>query len=505
MANIVICCDGTWNTPDQLDKGVPAPTNVVRLFNAVANTDSEGERQQTYYHPGVGTSGDWWDKALEGGTGLGLNRYIMSAFQKLCYSYTPGDDIYMFGFSRGAYTVRSLCGFVARCGLLKIGDLEPAEVWRRIEALLENGYRRKLETRVDWDERGWAFHNAPGETIPVRFIGVWDTVGALGIPDELALLNLIDDRNHYTFHDTTLSDTVQTARHALAMDEWRASFQPTLWSNVSPERDLKQLWFPGVHSDVGGGYRENGLADGALQWMIEEATHCGLSFNSAVGQIKPNYHDMMHDSCEGIFGLLPTQPRNVPYLRDEQQSFHTSALRRYDDPPISQHPYRQSRMIAPPSPLVLDISARIAWNETGVWLHAGITYKFQASGQWLDGSVSCGPGGTADGHFQTAEIAHLLGSAFGKLEILYGKLFKNPEVQFRLTKRHESYHWFSLVGAIANGDGVDCKGHLIKPEVFPIGDGCNYTPKRSGYFYAYTNDAWNCYSNNQGHVALFIT
>jgi len=140
MANIVICCDGTWNTPDQLDKGVPAPTNVVRLHNAVAETDVKGAPQEKYYHPGVGTSGKWWDKAIGGGTGAGLDDNIKSAYQKLCYSYKPGSDIYLFGFSRGAYTVRSLSGFITSCGLLKIAGLEPAEVWRQIDQLLKRGY-----------------------------------------------------------------------------------------------------------------------------------------------------------------------------------------------------------------------------------------------------------------------------------------------------------------------------------------------------------------------------
>jgi uncharacterized protein (DUF2235 family) len=504
MANIVICCDGTWNTPDQLDKGVPAPTNVVRLYNTLADADDHGQRQESYYHPGVGTSGKWWDKKLGGGTGAGLDQYIKSAYQKLCYSYSPGDQIFLFGFSRGAYTVRSLGGFIGRCGLLTIRDLEPNEVWSRIESLLKLGYRRKLETRADWDERGWKFHNSAGVDIPIRFIGVWDTVGALGIPDDMALLNLLDDRNRYTFHDTTLHDTVRTARHALAMDERRASFQPTLWTDVPATRDLKQLWFPGVHSDVGGGYRENGLADGALKWMIEEAAQCGLEFNKAVAQIKPDYHDMMHDSCDGVFGVLPTIPRSISHLAGEAASFHSSALQRQQDPPISQSPYRAARQFEPPLPLVLDISSRIAWNETGVWLQAGVTYTFSASGEWLDGSVRCGPEGTADGSFQPAELAHLLSSAWGKVETLYGKVFNNADANFHLTKRHESYPWFCLVGAIANSDGVDGKGYLIKPESFVIGLGRTYTPKRSGYLYAYANDAWNCYDNNKGHVALKI-
>lgn len=504
MVNIVICCDGTWNTPDQLDKGVPAPTNVVRIHNCVAELDANEDRQLKYYHPGVGTSGKWWDKALGGGTGAGLDDNIKSAYQMICYNYSPGSKIYLFGFSRGAYTVRSLCGFITSCGLLKIKNLKPDEVWRRIDQLMKRGYRRKLEGRADWDGLGWGFHNSSTDTIPIRFVGVWDTVGALGIPDDMAILNLFDDRNRYTFHDTSLHESVQTARHALAMDERRASFQPTLWTELKPGQDAKQLWFPGVHSDVGGGYRENGLADGALQWMIDEAELCGLKFNQARNQVKPNYHDMMHESCDGVFSLLPTQPRSIANIVDQPSQFHDSALKRQSDPPITQYPYRQFRLLSS-SPLVLDISARLPWNETGVWLDAGTAYTFTASGEWLDSSISCGPEGTGDGNFQPAEVVHLIASAFGKLEVLYGRVFKNSDVNFNYTKRHEQLEWFCLVGAIANGDGVDAKNYLLRPEVFKIGAGCTYTPKRSGYLYAYANDAWNCYENNRGHVALKIT
>ncbi|VVO61645.1 DUF2235 domain-containing protein [Pseudomonas fluorescens] len=504
MSSIVICCDGTWNTPDQLDKGVPAPTNVVRLHNAVAETDNEGARQEKYYHPGVGTSGKWWDKAIGGGTGAGLDDNIKSAYQKLCYSYKLDSDIYLFGFSRGAYTVRSLCGFITSCGLLKISDLEPAEVWRRIDHLLRLGYRRKLEDRADWEDLDWKFHNEAGAQIPIRFIGVWDTVGALGIPDDMALLNLLDDRNRYTFHDTTLHHSVKTARHAVAIDERRATFQPTLWADVPAAQDVKQLWFPGVHSDVGGGYHESGLADGALKWMIEEASKCGLQFNTAIKQIKPDHHDMMHDSCDGVFSLLPTQPRSIANFVNQPDQFHDSALQRLDDPPITQHPYRLSRLIAPEAPMALDISARLPWNETGIWLEAGVAYTFTASGEWLDSSIRCGPDGADDGNFQPAEVAHLVAGALGHVESWYGKLFNNTDADFRFTKRQEQHPWFCLMGAIANGEGVDAKGYLIKPETFKIGKARSYVPKRSGYLYAYANDAWNCYGNNRGHVALSL-
>ncbi|QFG31793.1 DUF2235 domain-containing protein [Pseudomonas umsongensis] len=505
MSNLVICCDGTWNTPDQLDQGVPAPTNVVRLYNSIADFDAQGAAQTSYYHPGVGTNGNWWDKAVGGGTGAGLDDNIMSAYQKLCYSYQPGDAIYLFGFSRGAYTVRSLAGFIGRCGLLKITGLPPAEVWARIQTLLTYGYRRKTEQRQDWTAQGWQFHNTANASIPIHFIGVWDTVGALGIPDDMALLNLLDNRHHYTFHDTTLHPSVKHARHALAMDERRASFQPTLWSDPPNGTNLKQIWFPGVHSDVGGGYRECGLANGALMWMLDEASAAGLKFDpNIVVQIKPDLYDTMHDSCDGVFNVLATQPRSVADMTTQPALFHSSALDRQKTPPITQSPYRKARLLAPPTPLVVDISARMPWNEIGLWLNAGTAYTFSASGEWLDASIVCDPAGPVSNNFQPSELAYLAGTALGKLETWYGKLFNNNNANFYFTRRHENYPWFSLVGAIANSDGVDAKGILVKPETFHIGHGCTYTPKRSGYLYAYANDAWNCYGNNKGHVALTI-
>ena len=502
MKNLVICCDGTWNTSDQHDNGVPDPTNVVRLYNAIAEVDTLGVSQYKYYHPGVGTSGSRWDKAIAGGTGKGLDRNIMSAYRDLCDHYERGDRIYLFGFSRGAYTVRSVAGLVSCCGLLDIQGLKETDAWQRIEQLFQRGYRRKSERREAWEVQGWKFQNDADKKVPIRFVGVWDTVGALGIPDDMALLNLIDNLHDYTFHDTQLSATVQTARHAIAMDEMRASFQPTLWTGSHP--DAEQRWFSCVHADVGGGYPEIGLSDGPLKWMIDEAGHCDLAFNpSIVKQIQPNPRGVLHDSCQGAFALLPMQPRSVPQLGVDK-SIDVSALNRQLDPPIHQCPYRQARPFSQPTPLTLDIFAAQQWNATGVWLEAGRTYRFTAAGEWLDSSIKCGPGGADDGHFQLSEVAQMAGSMLGQIEELFTKITDNKSAQFRFTKRHEDMPWFCLVGTIANGGGADAKGYIEPHESFRIGDGCNYNPRKSGYFYAYANDAWNCYGNNRGRVTLTI-
>jgi hypothetical protein len=298
-----------------------------------------------------------------------------------------------------------------------------------------------------------------------------------------------------------LSPSVQTARHAVALDEMRASFQPTLWTDAGP--DTGQVWFPGVHCDVGGGYRESGLSDGALAWMIEEARQCGLAFNrSMLEQIKPDHLDVLHDSCSGAFSLLATQPRSAP--RHDSPDIHPSAVQRAQNPPIHQCPYRSVRLLERPTPLRLQIFALQRWNATGVWLEAGKEYEFIASGEWMDSSIKCGPAGTSDGHFQFAELAQAAGSLLGQAEEWFKKLAGNKTADFRFTKRHEDMPWFSLVGAIANGGGVDENGHLEPHESFLIGNRCTHTPRKSGYLYAYANDAWNAYGNNRGRVELTI-
>ncbi|WP_413459089.1 DUF2235 domain-containing protein [Herbaspirillum huttiense] len=505
MKNIVICCDGTWNTPEEKDKGVPAPSNVARFRSAVSTVTKNGVAQHPYYHAGVGTDGGWINKTIGGGTGSGLNANIMSAYRELCDYYETGDQIFMVGFSRGAYTVRSLAGMVSRFGLLDPRELSSTEVWSRIDAIFQHGYRERVLKREDFAARNWAFlHGPQSKDIPIRFLGVWDTVGALGIPDDFALLNLLDSFQNYTFHDTGLSAMVESARHAVSLDERRASFRPTLWTSFeSARQDVKECWFPGVHSDVGGGYREKGLADAALKWMMEEAQSCGLGLSAdMVAQLQPNFRDVMHDSCEGIFSVLPTRPRSIPRVT-QSTAIHESALNRYQNPPIDQSPYRHGRELSLPAEV--DIFAAQQWNDTGIWMEEGKCYELRATGQWMDASIKSGPAGCDDGQFQLGELAQMFGSLLGKMETLYKSLTHNTQANFWMSKRQEAMPWFALVGEIANAVGLDDHGAWKENQTFLIGDGYTVTPQRSGYFYAYANDAWNFYGNNKGRVRLAVS
>jgi hypothetical protein len=502
MKRLVVCCDGTWNTPDQQDEGRPAPTNVVRLYNCLAASGG-GVEQRSYYHPGVGTEGGPLKRTAGGAYGKGLGENIQSAYRWLASYYEPGDEIYLFGFSRGAFTVRSLAGMVAACHLLDLREVETPERWRRVKAAYENGYRETGDKRDGWCQAGWAVHDL---TVPIRFIGVWDTVGALGIPDDLALMNLLDKPEKWRFHDTTLGESVRTARHAIALDEMRASFTPTLWEH-GEGRDVRQVWFPGVHSDVGGGYADCRLSDGALRWMIDEAREAGLQFNDRiVGQVSGDPQGTLHDSVTGVFKGLRTRPRSVPPLEEGNPALHDSAVWRHRVPPIEQGPYRSHRQLEPGDQQVVTVYARERWNDSGVYLPAG-EYEFLATGEWLDASVACGPGGTRDGHFQPAEIAHLAASTFGLVERAWKKVTGNDQADFWLTKRVEEAPWFALIGVIANDSGGRGPGNDGSPhphERFVIGEGCRHTIQRGGYFFGYANDAWSKYENNRGGVKLTI-
>lgn len=526
MRRLIVCCDGTWNTQDQEHDGVPVPTNVVRMFHAVQDWKRNEVNQLKYYHPGVGTEGGKLKKMLGGGLGLGLNQNIQSAYHWLASNYQPGDQIYLFGFSRGAYTVRSLGGMICSQGLLNLNAVEVDRRWARVKTLFKEGYRKRRPVS-DWGG-AWSFHSADPDVkqvggdksegcngVGIHFIGVWDTVGAVGIPDDAAWLNLLDDEAN-GFHDTKLSAEVKHARHAVALDEYRASFSPTLWTGVEDRDSVKQIWFPGAHSDVGGGYVEKGLADAALAWMMEEASELGLKLEpKMVAQVKPDYHDVVHDSASGVFALLPTQPRNVPAFPqkpvDEEAAakeyplFHKHSLLRHADPPIAQADYHLTKVLKVGESTQVDVYAIEPWNRTGIYLEQGARYKFSASGQWVDKNIkSAADGKTEDGiHF--GEMVRSVGTALGMMENLFKKATGNEDADFKGTRREEGMPWFCLVGAVANAGNPEQDGTPGRHQIFQIGTGRDdFGPTRSGYLYAFANDAWNFYSNNRGSVQLKV-
>lgn len=506
MNRLIVCCDGTWNTPDQIEEGVYTPTNVVKIFNAVDESSKENNIEQIkYYHPGVGAEENLLKKLKDGISGDGINKIIMSAYAWICRNYQPGDDIYIFGFSRGAFTARSISGLITRCKLLDLSDLNDDAAWNGIEKVYNKGYREfNSEKNDDW-KKNLKFIPLPEgqKKVPIKFIGVWDTVGSFGIPDDFSILNVFDNKKRYQFHDTELSDNVEYAMHAVAIDELKASFTPTLWTNITNDSKRKQVWFPGEHGDVGGGRKETGLSDGALLWMIEQAKAAGLVFKeNMVKQIKPDPLGFAHRPVTGIFKLLRTQPRNIPIINNSNREvIHNSALERQQNPPIMIDSYRKTCQLLAGEMMQFSVFAREHWNETGIYLEKGAHYRFTAKGQWTDSNIKCGPGGTHDGKFHIGEVALVLGTTMGKLENL---LNKNADMVG--TKRFESYPWMSLIGVIANCGNPGYDGTPDKHQDFLIGENCELKNiSRSGYLYCFANDSWEFYWNNHGSVTVTIS
>jgi uncharacterized protein (DUF2235 family) len=265
---LVMCCDGTWNFPDQ-----QSPTNVTKVALAVAPEDHTGGEQRVFYHHGVGTGR--WERLRGGAFGFGVSRDVRDTYRFIVQNYEPGDELFFFGFSRGAFTARSTAGFVRNAGILR-----PDYVDRVDEAYAL--YRSRTDTKTPRGREATLFRRSYSYETRIRFIGVWDTVGALGIPvDGLNLVTLFNRR--FKFHNTDLSTSVDSAYHAMAIDEQRRQFKPTLWNqqNDAPkDQVIQQVWFPGVHSDIGGGYEDHGLSDVALLWMVDRARSCDLEFRA---------------------------------------------------------------------------------------------------------------------------------------------------------------------------------------------------------------------------------
>lgn len=288
MKRLVVSFDGTWNTPeeDRAD-GSGANTNVRRLHEAVLPRDAGGAEQATWYDRGVGT--DWYNRLSGGITGVGLSRNIREGYQHLAEHYEDGDQIFLFGFSRGAYTARSLVGLIRNCGILKTPDRDLVQEAYQI-------YRTRDEGADSEQARAFRRAFAHERSPEITCLGVWDTVGALGIPvQSFDFFN----RRFYEFHDTKLSSIVKNALQALALDEHRREYEATLWSpSERPDQRVEQAWFPGAHSNVGGGYPDDLLADVTLVWMMDRVASCGLALDPQSKPVigDPHWSQELRDS-----------------------------------------------------------------------------------------------------------------------------------------------------------------------------------------------------------------
>jgi uncharacterized protein (DUF2235 family) len=336
--NIVLLSDGTGNSRGKLNK-----TNVWRTYEALDLADPaapETPRQFAFYDDGVGTSSFKPLALLGGALGIGLVRNVRDLYEFLCRTYRPGDRIYAFGFSRGAFTIRVLLGLICNQGLVPYRGNE-AEL-RRLSVAAFRAYRRqKYRLPLNWiafpralRDLGvdiWArlcrrrrYAEVVRQDVEVTFVGVWDTVAAYGMPiDEIAtFINAVVwplDLPNLALHPR-----VQRAAHALALDDERSTFHPKLWD---PDPRIAQVWFAGMHSDVGGGYPDQGLAHISLTWMLAQAQAADLRFAPAIREQQQALADEngpMNDSRHGLAGYYRYKPRELP----GEAVVHASALRR---------------------------------------------------------------------------------------------------------------------------------------------------------------------------------
>ncbi|MDP1783909.1 MAG: DUF2235 domain-containing protein [Sulfuricurvum sp.] len=285
---LILLYDGTWNDPQDR-------TNVYRLSRNIEDYDGD-VCQRFFYDPGVGTSEF---SQLRGGLfGTGLSKNLLEGYDWLARCYTKGDEIWIFGFSRGAFTARSLVGMIRKCGLLHIATPD-------LLAEAEKLYRDKHSSPDS--ENCLLFRTQYSRIVNIHLIGVWDTVGALGVPG-----TMISERDLYSWHDTQLSKIVERAYQAVALDEHRAAYDAVLWTAENGEKkaeqiDVEQRWFIGAHANVGGGYGDDPLADLSLEWMQKKASAAGLKltpYKAPSNAYKSEPRDSFKEFLKGGYSIF---------------------------------------------------------------------------------------------------------------------------------------------------------------------------------------------------------
>jgi uncharacterized protein (DUF2235 family) len=514
---IVIFCDGTSNRPDQLSDGVPAPTNVCRLYDDLVKDES----QVGWYDPGVGTETSsravagatagriaatvgiaqaseamgWYVKIrtiIETAFGVGITENIVQAYSEIVRQYRPGDRIYLIGFSRGAYTARCVAGVIRRCGLLRSENIRYAADVVRL-------YGARGKTDHDVPIRPELRH----ERLPaVEFLGLFDTVGSLGVPMWGWWFNWrLFFRNRPLSTDP--SPICVHVYHALAMDERRAQFFPTPFDGMSPgwTRTLEQVWFRGGHCDIGGGYADAGLSDIALEWMLGACVKHGLAFKGRIKEtLRPDPLARMHDELQRqpAWRLLGSWPRWHPV----DQPLHPSVLVRADAiRGLGRHDMHPVGL----EPIEFEAQAQREWDRTGLILEGnGAHYRLTWNGgmKWRDKDCpSCGPEGQAGN-----DPTRLL-SRFRR------RLPRQPYMTLCLTIAHPRTWQLrerglnSLLKFLLVHDPEE-----MREQVAPVGGdlakpGASIVIRNdgpAGLLYVFANDLWMTAANNSGALDLTI-
>ncbi len=341
--NLILCADGTGN------KGGSTPdSNVFKMFKAIDihNSNNPKKTQLTFYDNGVGTSGNKFSEIFGGGLGVGFKTNVCDLYKFLARNYHDGDRVYLFGFSRGAATIRALTGFIGCCGLINGRDFDQDTLDTETKQLFKEYIKAKNGKTSLTDN--WPQGNQGA--IPIEFVGVWDTVSALGFPQGTDVLgpaswlinttfNILSYLSNlavpHLFYQYQLFDNIKHAYHAVAIDDERTAFQPIIWDETGrPEESVEQVWFSGMHSNVGGGYERDGLAYIPLYWMMAKAKAHGLIFKDGYLEEafdSSNASGHIYNSRNGLGIFYRYHPREIERLckgKIANIKIHQSVLKR---------------------------------------------------------------------------------------------------------------------------------------------------------------------------------
>jgi uncharacterized protein (DUF2235 family) len=525
---LVVCFDGTDNTPKDR-------TNVWRAHELLAPRGADGVEQRRKYIQGVGTE---FGSLLSGSIfGVGVAKKIQEGYRWLVENWQAGAEIYVFGFSRGAFTARSLVQMVACCGLVRPQSLaawNEERVFDRYESISK---QEKEEVRPIYRLRFWAknpaqappnwkptadesffLDDAKVAVVKIKMAGLWDTVGALGLD---SVQNQGAKTQKSAAHNVRPTSAQEHGYHAIAIDEHRPMFDVTLWrtfvetgasrSTVMADyaNRYEQRWFIGAHSDVGGGYGEDSLPDLSLKWMLGKASALGLTFTHSVEPVGGACHAQIHDSFKAFAGgvlsiwdewldgnqrhfrTIGKPPRAITTATGKQgelwsinEQIDESVIKRFIEDPTYRPPslvaWLRGNATQVPQGISLSqrtqrIYARNYWNETGVYVRKDLQYRVRLV-QGIGEPLR--------------DDKRLAGSING--EDWTGFTYKTAELLHG--KRNTKAKWFALVGTVD------------KEHAWPITDGDVFTPKVSGQLVCYFNDIQVEleYRDNSGWVVLEI-
>ena len=480
--NIIVCCDGTGNEFGKKEEN----TNVIKLSQLVVKDNPTA--QMCFYDPGVGTFSSyaaltWVGKKITKFFGLlfayGITQNIEDAYTFLMDTYEDGDRVYIFGFSRGAFTARALAGMLHKCGLLKKNN----------KNLLRYATRMY---RFEKDEETYkSFKETFCRECKPHFIGVWDTVKSVGV---------LAPKKWSKFPNSKLNPDVKFGRHAISIDEKRSMFRPNLWGTPSSlDQSIEQVWFAGVHSDVGGSYAQAGLANIALWWIVEEAEEQGLILQGgAKSMCRPNPTGKMHNSLLPIWWVLAGWTRTI----SNSDGIHQSVFERmglgqnyvpknipkiYKFIPANQTYSVQTKhldelQVKDRREFCVKASEHYSW--TGVKLVQGGHYLFTIpQGQyWWDSGIKCGPDGWEP---ETQKLNFIQKIILRKMK-KYRRVAKAP--------------FFELIGAVGRSDEnlFRINQHKTDPQSPP------FICPANEILYVFANDLKRMYFNNKGEMKVII-